>query len=75
MTRTGIFLNKQEQKEIKTLAKEAENDSWGLTCNEMFSKGHKTKALLEKLQEFATKHGLPDKKTYYGLSQEFEVLK
>jgi hypothetical protein len=72
---TGIFLTANEQKEIKKLVKEAENDSWGLTVNEMFGKGYKTKLLLEAIQRCAIKHGLPDRKTYYGLARDFEILK
>lgn len=72
--RKKIFLNKKEQEEIKLLLKEAQNDSWGFTVNEMFTKGNKRKELLEKIQEFAIKHSLPDRNTYYGLSKKFEIL-
>ena len=74
-TKTGIYLNKKEQEKIKKFVKEAGNDSWGMTVNGMFSKGMKTKVLLEKINELAINHGLPNRETYYGLSQEYEVLK
>ena len=72
---TGIFLTEEEQEEIGIIVKEAGNNSWGMTVNGMFSKGYKTKILLEKINELAIKHGLPNRETYYGLSQKFEILK
>ena len=58
MKRTKVFATKEEQKELKKLAKGVKS-SWGFTCDEMQGQVNPWAKVQERMEEIVKKHRLP----------------